>query len=246
MQIQPRIAVEQRAVEQPSEVGKGMRRRGTAEQDPAEQDHKQAEAMAQDSRDAALFQPEQLFDAKQHTEIQAPEQEIPVRTVPEARQRPDDQQIPHQPHAVDTAAAQREVDIIPEPLTQRNMPAPPKIRDRTGQIGIVEVFRKGKAHHPAEAKRHIRIAGEVKIDLQRIGKQGQPRRHNGNIADLRLPDGIDHRPQCICQQELFAQADRKAEAAVRNVRHPQAAGLELRLQRAIAHKRPLQHTRKHA
>ena len=68
-----------------------------------------------DSRDAALFQPEQLFDAKQHTEIQAPEQEIPARSVPDTRQHPDNQNVDKLPEQSFPIAPQRNINIFLKP-----------------------------------------------------------------------------------------------------------------------------------
>ena len=67
-----------------------------------------------------------------------------------------------------------EVDVILEPGRKRNVPTAPKFLYRFGNVGIVEVFNEIEAHHMAQTDRHIGVAAEVKIDLQRVGDRAQP------------------------------------------------------------------------
>ena len=50
------------------------------------------------------------------------------------------------------------------------MPAPPELGNRLTDIGMGKVFHKAKAHHQAQTNGHIRITGEVKIELRGIGQ----------------------------------------------------------------------------
>ena len=54
------------------------------------------------------------------------------------------------------------------------MPAPPELGDTFGDIGIVEVLQKMKAEHAAQANGHVRIGGEIKVDLEGIGQGSYP------------------------------------------------------------------------
>ena len=84
--------------------------------------------------------------------------------MPHPRQEPNHQQIEYQTDfAVDTATAQGEINIIPEPGAEGNMPATPKFRNRTGNIGIVEVGQEMEAEHSAQADCHIGITLKIKV-----------------------------------------------------------------------------------
>ena len=73
-------------------------------------------------------------------------------------------------HAI---AAKRNVKVITKPGRERDVPAPPEIPDGLCHVGKLEVFEKLEAEHFAHPNRHVRVAGEIKIDLERITKHGQ-------------------------------------------------------------------------
>ena len=52
---------------------------------------------------------------------------------------------------------------------------------RPGDIGVVEVAQELEAQHPSQAHRHIRIAGEVKVDLEGKGQHAQPGPGHGQV-----------------------------------------------------------------
>ena len=71
-------------------------------------------------------------------------------------------------------AAERDVEVVAQEARQRHVPAPPEVADRHGAVGRVEVERQPQAEHQREADRHVGVAGEVEIDLQRVGAGGDP------------------------------------------------------------------------
>ena len=73
--------------------------------------------------------PEKFLTQKQDAEPQAPEDKVPCRAVPEARQEPDDDDIEDVSPLAGAVAAQRNVDIIAKPRGQRYMPALPEAGD---------------------------------------------------------------------------------------------------------------------
>ena len=62
------------------------------------------------------------------------------------------------------------------------MPAAPEVRDARRGVGMVEVLAEAEAEHRAESDRHVGVAGEVKVDLQRVGEQPDPGRRGGERA----------------------------------------------------------------
>ena len=148
------------------------------------------------------LQQERLFQYQQQGIIPAPEHKIPACPVPQAGEQPhhgDIENLPGQPLAV---APQGDVHILLKPGGQRDVPAPPEFRDTGADIGIVEILQKLEAEHPPQADGHIRIAGEIEVDLQAIGCQTRP----GCQCALGLPQNFPQAAHGIGQQHLLGQA----------------------------------------
>ena len=60
--------------------------------------------------------------------VDAPEEEGQRIAVPEPRQNPDDRQVEKLSPFAAAVSAQGNVDIVPEPPAERNMPAAPELR----------------------------------------------------------------------------------------------------------------------
>ena len=136
----------------------------------------------EDDVEVAEFGPDALkrcaepgsFQNEKKAVIEAPDDERPFRAVPQPAQQEDDHQIEIRPVRAGSASAERDIEIVPEPGGQRDVPAAPEFGDRLGDVGIVEIERKIDADHQAEADRHIRVAGKVEIDLQRVADVSEP------------------------------------------------------------------------
>lgn len=93
------------------------------------------------------------------------------------------------------------------------MPAPPKFGNAFGFIRIAEIFRKRKSKHLAKSDRHIRIAGKIKINLQRKSRAPNPCRSRGQAAGIPcgnfIPDGTD----LVGNQHFFAHPGAKPQDA---------------------------------
>ena len=61
--------------------------------------------------------------------IKSPENECPVRTVPESRKEPDGQNVKKETELFDSVAAHGDIDIITEPASERHMPSAPEFGD---------------------------------------------------------------------------------------------------------------------
>ena len=94
--------------------------------------------------------------------------------MPKACEQPYDQDIADLLGKALAVSAQGNIHILLEPAAQRDMPAPPKLRNALRDIGIVKVFKKMEAKHPPQADCHIRITGKIKINLERKGEQTDP------------------------------------------------------------------------
>ena len=82
------------------------------------------------------------------------------------------------------------------------MPTPPEIRNGIRHIGIIEILTEGEAHHFAQADGHIRVAGEIEIDLEGVHNDAQPGRRHRSFRGFADP-GPDL-PRRIGQKDFFA------------------------------------------
>lgn len=54
------------------------------------------------------------------------------------------------------------------------MPAPPELRNGTGDVRVVEVFKEVEAEYAAKANGHVAVTGEIEVYLKRVAYGGQP------------------------------------------------------------------------
>lgn len=131
--------------------------------------------------------------------------------MPQSRQHPHRQQIENLTAPGTAVAAQGDVHIVPEPEGERHVPAAPELRSRLGNIRIVEVFRQAEAENPPQANGHIRIAGEIKVELESVGDAAQPGQGHGQpVSGGKGRVGND--TQGVGQQHLLGKAEAKAVA----------------------------------
>ena len=86
--------------------------------------------------------------------------------MPESREHPDNKNVSQPLRFTYLISAQRNIDIVPEPRSEALVPAPPELRDRAGDIRIVEVLGEMEAENPPQTDGRITVAREVKIELQ--------------------------------------------------------------------------------
>ena len=166
------------------------------------QRHKQQRInVLQDMR--SLQQPavHQLLCHQQDRKAQPPQNKVPACPVPQTGQHPDNENVP-QPFCLRYAvSAERNIDVVPEPGAEADMPAPPEFGDGAGDIRVVEILLKPETENSAESDCHIAVAGKVKIELQGKAHGVEP-----EIEDRQVPALLKRRDQLIqniCQQHLF-------------------------------------------
>src|SRR5437899_11868923 len=69
--------------------------------------------------------------------------------------------------AAQSTAAQRYVEVVAQPGTQANMPAPPEILQALGEIRLTEIDHEMKAKHLGAAPCYAAVATEVPVNLPR-------------------------------------------------------------------------------
>ena len=132
--------------------------------------------------------------------------------MPEAGEHPHNENVQELPGLSLPVAAQGNVDIVPEPGAQGDVPPAPEFRNAAGNIGILKVLRKPEAKEPPQADGHITVAGEIKIDVQGEADGIEPGEEHAGVG--RLPPGGADFPQKVGKQHFFAQSDEKPPGAL--------------------------------
>ena len=156
----------------------------SAEKHPADHHDEQQIDVADERVGSRLSTPakSEPFEHQERAVEQAPDDEVPAGAVPEAAEEEHRDEVavglPRR-HAV---AAERHVEVVAEPRRQRHVPAAPELLDGVGDVRPAEVLRKAEAEHAPEADRHVGVAGEIEIDLQRVADDAEPRVAGRSVA----------------------------------------------------------------
>ena len=124
------------------------------------------------------------------------------------------------------------------------MPAAPELGDRARPIGQIEIARERKAEREAKPDRHVRVAGEIEIDLDRVGRKPEP--GFGEARQRRLVEhGFGKARDLVGDQHLLRKTDDEDAQARRDAPEPHAPRAEAARNRVIADDRAGDELRKH-
>jgi hypothetical protein len=126
-------------------------------------------------------------------------------------------------------AAKRDVEIVAQKLRQRHVPAPPEIDDGGGLVRRIEIQRQEDAEHQRDADRHIRVAGEIEIQLEGVSERADPGLVEGRSVGAE--GGRDQRLDAVGEAGFFEQPDREDDESAQDQMRIGAFGfftLELR------------------
>ena len=124
--------------------------------------------------------------------------------MPGTGQHPDHQNVKHPASPADPVASHGNVHIVPEPAAKAHMPPAPEFRNTFGHVGIIKIFQEVETKHSAKTDGHIRIAGKIKIDIQRECDGVHPVKQDGRFAAF--PEQLHQQSKVIRQDHLFAEA----------------------------------------
>ena len=83
--------------------------------------------------------------------IDTPANKSPVCSVPESANRPDNEYVPDDFPFSGAASSQREINVVPEPGHQRDVPSAPELRDAAGEIREIEVLHQADSEQAGTA-----------------------------------------------------------------------------------------------
>src|SRR3712207_9361202 len=80
------------------------------------------------------------------------------------------------------SAPERDEQVVAQPARQRDVPAPPEVREVGRQVRHVEVLSQLVAEHVRRPQGHVGVAGEVAVDAQ--GEDRKSTRLNSSHANI--------------------------------------------------------------
>ena len=124
--------------------------------------------------------------------------------MPEAGQQPHYSNVAQLLYKAALVAAERDIDIIPEPCSHGYVPAAPEVGNAVGKERVIEILKEAEPKHTPKAYCHIGIAREVKVNLESVSYNAKPCRKHcwRGLCACRLPQ----QPYVVCKQYLFAYA----------------------------------------
>ena len=173
------------------------------------------------------------LDHQKGAVMDAPDHEGPVRAMPKPADEKDETEIAVSLGCGAAIAAERDVEIVAQPLRQADVPAAPELGDRARPIGQTEIARERKAERDAKPDRHVRVAGEIEIDLDRVGRKPEP--GFGEARQHRLVEhGFGQARDLVGDQHLLRKTDDEDAQARRDAPEPHPPRAEAARNRVIA------------
>ena len=113
-------------------------------------------------------------------------------------------------------AAERDVDVIAEPVGERLMPAAPEIGDARGKIRAVKILAHLVAQHLRGADRYFGVAREVAVNLESV-QDSRQNNHSPGVISGRGIDRVYDNCHPVSEHELQEEAPDHAQETVTHV-----------------------------
>ena len=111
-----------------------------------------------------------------------PQNEGPAGAVPEAAQEHGGHQVPQSAGPPPPVASQTDVEVVPQPGRQADVPALPEVPEAERPVRLVEVHREAEAQQQGDPDGNVAVAAEVAVDLQRVSVDSQQGLEAGGAA----------------------------------------------------------------
>ena len=116
----------------------------------------------------------------------SPDHIAPACPMPETTGEKSHKQIKIPSYPPAPVPSQRNIDIIPEPGTQRYMPPVPEVGNAHCKVRRVEIFHEIKPHNSRCTDSHRAVSRKVTVDLERKSRRSQHKLHRSagiNISE---------------------------------------------------------------
>ncbi len=167
-----------------------------------------------------------------------PHHELPRRAVPDAAEQHRQHQVAVGFHRSVPVAAERYVEVIAQPVRQRDVPALPEFAQPLGPVRLVEIGRKAEAEQRRQRDRDIGVGAEIAIDLHRIAVDAE-QQIGPAIVGRRGEDRIDQPGrEVVRDDDLLEQPEQDQQQRRRDRDRLGRGPRQLRQEIGGAHDRP--------
>ena len=118
-------------------------------------------------------QPAAAADHLADAVVGSPEDEGPRSAVPQTAEEHGHEDVDGDPPLGPPVAAERYVQIVPQPERQGDVPPAPEVLQVHGRVGAPEVDREAEAHQHGEPDGDVGVAAEVGVDLAGVAPDGE-------------------------------------------------------------------------
>ena len=114
-----------------------------------------------------------LVEAEEESMKRTPKDEVERGSMPESSKHHGHEEVEVLAHFAMTIAAKTDVEVVPEPAGEADVPASPEFGDGGGLVRTVEVLWELKAKQEGYTDSHVGIAREVAVDLECVAIYGK-------------------------------------------------------------------------
>ena len=129
--------------------------------------------------------------------------------MPQSAKEKNDHEIQASACIRDAVSAERDIQIIPEPAGQGDVPAAPKIPEGLGDVGVIKILKKLEAEHLSQPHGHVRVTGKVEIDLQGVADRPKPGIRRGQLAGRQRENLVCGECNRVGDEDFFGQSHYK-------------------------------------
>lgn len=145
--------------------------------------------------------------------VGAPGNECPVGAMPEAADQENDEGVADDLGLGATASSQGDVEIVPEPGGEGDVPSTPEFGDIAAEVGNVEVSLQADAEEFGGADGDVAIAGEIAVNLE--GEEDGREQQRAAVLVLPAAEHLVYVERAVvCDDYFLEQAPEHLAAAV--------------------------------
>src|SRR5678815_2692167 len=185
-----------------------VRQRSRAEEDPGEA-HKSEDAELLDQLWHVLAIKGRSFqfprDHHPKRVKDSPDDESPGGAMPYPGDEESKEEISVRVEGAVAAPAERNINVIPKPAREADVPSRPKFAQTGGKVRVVEIQNQIKAHELGDAAGHVRVTAEVEKDLPGESKCRQNQRGSAEGLGI-VVNPLHIKRQIVRERQFLEQA----------------------------------------
>ena len=199
-----------------SKHGEGISERSGAEEHEGQSPHDgDKQAASNFCKDILRVQVEGFVKNGEENAVQeSPNYKIPRGAVPQSTDSKYNDDIDIRSDFSFPIASKREIEIVAEPVGERDMPSCPKILEGSRQIRFVEISAQFEPEQTGCADGDLRIGRKVKVELEGEENGGHQGGKTVHVGDIPI-NGIDINGQPVSNYNFFEKSDGNKEQSLR-------------------------------